>query len=204
MLGRPGGPVCVPGMVYLVGGGPGDPSLLTCRAWTLLQSADLVLYDALVGEKVRDCIGPDAQRIHVGKRSGNHRARQAEIEALMIQHALAGKRVVRLKGGDSMVFGRGGEEMTALRAAGVPYEVVPGISAALASGALSGVPLTHRDLSGAFTVLTGHDAAQLNRSSEHWAAVAAADHTLVVLMGLRRLPDIVQRLTTGGRDPQTP
>lgn len=199
----PGGPGCEPGVVYLVGAGPGDPDLLTCRALTLLQTADVILHDALVTEEVLAL--SNAERIGVGKRSGHHFARQGGISALMVAHARQGCRVVRLKGGDPGIFGRGGEEMQALKAANIPYEVVPGVTAALAASALSGISLTHRKLSGAVTILTGHAAARsTGRGSIQYEALAEMDHTLVVLMGLARLPTIAQRLLEAGRDPATP
>lgn len=198
----PGGPGCEPGVVYLVGAGPGDPSLLTCRALRLLETADVVLHDALVTEEVLEL--SSAVRINVGKRSGHHLARQGGIAAMMVREARKGLRVVRLKGGDPGIFGRGGEEMQDLRAANVAYEVVPGVTSALAASALSGISLTHRKLSSAVTILTGHAVARTGRGEIRYEALAALDQTLVVLMGLARLPTIVERLMDAGRDPTTP
>lgn len=198
----PGGPGCEPGVVYLVGAGPGDPGLLTCRALNLLQTAEVVLHDALVTEEVLSLSG--AERINVGKRSGHHLARQGGIAAIMVVQARKGRRVVRLKGGDPGIFGRGGEEMQALKAANIPYEVVPGVTSALAASALSGISLTHRKLSGAVTILTGFAAARTGRGAIRYEVLAELDHTLVVLMGLARLPDIATRLLESGRDPATP
>ncbi|HEX4386915.1 MAG TPA: uroporphyrinogen-III C-methyltransferase [Myxococcales bacterium] len=169
-----------PGLVSLVGAGPGDPELLTLRAVSRLQKADVVLYDALVD---RDCLkhAPKARWSYVGKRAGRHSISQETIEKLMIRQALRGERVVRLKSGDPFVFGRGGEEALVLAAAGVPVEVVPGVSAAFAGPALSGIPLTHRDLASAFTVVSGHAEsayAPVLRSLEPGSA------TVVILMGL--------------------
>jgi uroporphyrin-III C-methyltransferase/precorrin-2 dehydrogenase/sirohydrochlorin ferrochelatase len=188
--------------VYLVGAGPGDPGLLTCRALRLLQTAEVILHDALITEEVLSL--SSAERINVGKRSGNHLARQGGIAAMMVVQAQRGRRVVRLKGGDPGIFGRGGEEMQALKAAGVPYEVVPGVTSALAASALSGISLTHRKLSGAVTILTGFAAARTGRGAIRYEALAELDHTLVVLMGLARLPAITGRLLDAGRDPDTP
>ena len=200
----PGGAPCEPGVVYLVGAGPGDPRLLTCRALRLLQTADVVLHDALVTWEMLDLAPAEAERVHVGKRSGHHFARQGGIAALMVEHAQGGRRVVRLKGGDPGIFGRGGEEMEALQRAGVRYEVVPGITAALAASGLSGISLTHRRMSGAVTIMTGHDAANEERGPLSYGAIGGMDHTLVILMGLARLPIIAERLIEGGRDPDTP
>ncbi|MEC8422917.1 MAG: uroporphyrinogen-III C-methyltransferase [Myxococcota bacterium] len=189
-------------MVYLVGAGPGDPGLLTCRALRLLETAEVVLHDALVTEEVL-ALSP-GERVNVGKRSEHHLARQGGIAAMMVTQARQGRRVVRLKGGDPGIFGRGGEEMQSLRAANVPYEVVPGVTSALAASALSGISLTHRKLSGAVTLMTGHAAARTDRGILRYEVLAELDHTLVVLMGLARLPVIADRLLAAGRDPETP
>ena len=199
----PGGSGCVPGVVYLVGAGPGDPDLLTCRALRLIQSAEVILHDALITDAVLD-LAPDAQRINVGKRSGHHLARQGGIAAMMADIALRGRRVVRLKGGDPGIFGRGGEEMECLRERGVPYELVPGVTAALAASGLSGISLTHRRLSGAVTILTGHAAAKTDREAVAFERLAELDHTLVILMGLARLPAIADRLIDAGHCRNTP
>jgi len=168
------------GRVAIVGAGPGDPELLTLRAARELESAELVLYDALVSPEIL-ALAPRAQRFSVGKRAGRPSMRQETIHALMIRAARRGKRVVRLKGGDPFVFGRGGEEVLALRAAGVPYEIVPGISASVSAPALAGIPVTHRGLATAFTVVSGH-------AETAWRPVLAGvnprGHTVVVLMGL--------------------
>jgi len=190
-------------MVWLVGAGPGDPGLLTLRALEVLEAAEVVLHDALVGPGVLEKIPSSALRVDVGKRSGRHKAEQLSIGEQLIEHARAGRRVVRLKGGDPLVFGRGAEEMRQLRSAGIPYEVVPGVSIAAAGPALAGIPVTHRELAGAFTVVTGHDAATARRPVS-WHALAGTDHTLVILMGLGRLGDICARLIQAGRDPSTP
>jgi len=168
------------GRVLIVGAGPGDPELLTVRAVRELESAELVLYDALVSPEIL-ALAPRAQRFSVGKRAGRPSMRQETIHALMIRAARRGKRVVRLKGGDPFVFGRGGEEVLALRAAGVPYEVVPGISSSVSAPALAGIPVTHRGLAAAFTVVSGHAESAWRPVLE---GVAPRGHTVVVLMGL--------------------
>ena len=190
-------------MVWLVGAGPGDPGLLTVRGLEVLQAAEVVVHDALVGPGILALIPDEALRIDVGKRRGKHKAEQRAIGDLLVEHGRAGRRVVRLKGGDPLVFGRGAEEMAQLREAGVDYELVCGVSVAAAGPALAGIPVTHRELSGAFTVVTGHDAAT-DRRPVGWHALAGTDHTLVILMGLARLGEIASRLVAEGRDPSTP
>jgi uroporphyrin-III C-methyltransferase len=189
-----------PGRVSLVGAGPGDPGLLTRTAVARLRAADLVLYDALVDDRILR-LARRAQRFYVGKRAGRHAMSQAAIEALLIRAARRGKRVVRLKGGDPFVFGRGGEEALALQRAGVACEVVPGISSAIAAPGAAGIPVTHRGLASAFLVVSGHD-------EEAFAAAVAALRpnlvTLVVLMGLGRSAAIASRLIDGGWPRGTP
>jgi uroporphyrin-III C-methyltransferase len=195
------------GTVYLVGAGPGDPDLLTVKARRLLDSADAVLYDALVSEAIRDLPPESVDRIDVGKRSGGGRTTQAEINRLMIRRANAGDDVVRLKSGDPCVFGRGGEEAEELAAAGVPFEVVPGITSAVAGPGLAGVPPTHRDHASSLTVVTGHEDPTKADSALDWDALArsvTAGGTLVILMGVGRLPDNVAALRGGGVDAETP
>jgi uroporphyrin-III C-methyltransferase / precorrin-2 dehydrogenase / sirohydrochlorin ferrochelatase len=187
------------GFVSLVGAGPGDPELLTLRAADRLRKADVVVHDRLVSDAVLDYAGPSAERIDVGKRPGGHGASQPEINALLIELARQGKRVVRLKGGDPFVFGRGGEEALALVEAGVPFEVVPGVSSALAAPAAAGIPVTHRGLSGSVTVLNGHDVDQ-----HDWDALARSANTLVFLMGVEHLAEIADRLLSAGRAANEP
>jgi uroporphyrin-III C-methyltransferase len=201
------------GRVWLVGAGPGDPELLTLKAARVLAGADVVVHDRLVAEAVLD-FAPNARRIHVGKRKSNHSVPQDGINELIVALALDGLKVVRLKGGDPFVFGRGGEEMLACREAGVPCEVVPGVSAALAASASAGAPLTHRGLSQAVTFVTGHaapapkqdgaDAEGWTEPALDWATLAKPNHTVVVYMGLSTVGVIAQRLTAAGRAPQTP
>jgi uroporphyrin-III C-methyltransferase / precorrin-2 dehydrogenase / sirohydrochlorin ferrochelatase len=186
--------------VCLVGAGPGDPALLTRKAVAKLRTADLVLYDALVDTRVLR-LARRAQRFFVGKRAGRHAISQPAIHALMIRAARRGRRVVRLKGGDPFVFGRGGEEALALRAAGVPFEVVPGISNAVAAPALAGIPVTHRGLASAFFVVSGHDAGAFASCVGGLTPGAA---TLVVLMGLGRSEAIASTLIARGWPHRTP
>ncbi len=193
------------GRVTLVGGGPGAPDLLTFRAWRALVQADVVVTDRLAPVEVLEDLGPDVEIVDVGKTPGHHAVPQEEINALLVRHARAGRRVVRLKGGDPFVFGRGGEEVAACRAAGVPVEVVPGISSALAVPALAGVPLTHRGTTAAFHVVTGHTRdGEAVLDDVAVACVTSRTATLVVLMGVSALPGIVRRLLDAGADPATP
>lgn len=188
------------GHVSLVGAGPGDPALLTRRAVARLRSADLVLYDALVDDRVLR-LARRAQRFFVGKRAGRHALTQEAIHGLMIRAARRGKRVVRLKGGDPFVFGRGGEEAEALRGAGVPFEVVPGITSAVAAPALAGIPVTHRGVSTAVLVTSGHDVDVFTRVIGELAPHAV---TVVVLMGAGRAEPLGQVLIERGWAPRTP
>jgi len=190
----------VKGHVSLVGAGPGDPGLLTRRAIARLRAADLVLYDALIDTRVLR-YARRAQRFYVGKRASRHAMTQDAIHALMIRAARRGKRVVRLKGGDPFVFGRGGEEALALKHAGIPFDVVPGISSAVAAPAAAGIPVTHRGLSSAFLVVSGHDEESLSAATE---GLRPNRLTLVVLMGLRRSAAIAYRLVDAGWARGTP
>jgi len=188
------------GVVALVGAGPGDPGLLTRKAIARLRAADLVLYDALIDERILR-YARHAQRFFVGKRAGRHALTQDRINALMVRAARRGRRVVRLKGGDPFVLGRGGEEMLALTAAGVHCEVVPGVTSAIAAPALAGIPVTHRGASSSVLVVSGHDEASFARTA---GAVQPNSVTLVVLMGVARLATLASSLLAGGWDPATP
>jgi uroporphyrin-III C-methyltransferase/precorrin-2 dehydrogenase/sirohydrochlorin ferrochelatase len=188
------------GFVSLVGAGPGDPDLLTRKAANCLNDADLVLYDALV-DPATLALAPSAQRVFVGKRAGRPQVRQEFIHRLMIRAARAGRKVVRLKGGDPFVFGRGGEEGLALAAAGVPFEVVPGVSSAIAAAALAGIPVTHRGIASGFVVVSGHAEEAYRGILESLAPHSA---TLVVMMGLGRIADIADLLLARGWNPTTP
>ncbi|MCC6381189.1 MAG: uroporphyrinogen-III C-methyltransferase [Dehalococcoidia bacterium] len=191
-----------PGRVWIVGAGPGDPGLLTLAAARALSHADVVLYDALAAPALLRHAPPAAELVYVGKRAGSHALPQAEIEGLLVEHARAGKQVVRLKGGDPFVFGRGGEEALACRRAGIPFTVVPGVSSVVAAPAYAGIPVTHRGLASAFMAITGSGAAA-EADSVDWEAAARAD-TLVILMGVATLAFAMERLQAAGRDPGTP
>jgi uroporphyrin-III C-methyltransferase len=187
--------------VSLVGAGPGDPDLLTVKAVRLLAAADVVVHDALVGDGVLALVAESAERIGVGKRPGRP-IPQEMISALLVELGRQGKRVVRLKGGDPFVFGRGGEEAQALAEAGVPFEIVPGISSSIAAPAAAGIPVTHRGVSAAFTVVTGHRRA--GEPDIDWRSLAAVGGTIVVLMGVAQRADIAAELMAGGLEPSTP
>jgi uroporphyrin-III C-methyltransferase len=197
------------GKVWLVGAGPGDPELLTLKSVRILGGADVVVHDRLVSQAILDLAPSSARRLHVGKRKSCHAVSQHDLNGLLVALALEGLTVVRLKGGDPFVFGRGAEEMLACRAAGVPCEVVPGVTAALAAGALAGVPLTHRGLAQAVTFVTGHAAPAsegelFGEPDLDWPALARPNQTVVVYMGLSTASVIADRLIAEGRDPATP
>ena len=196
------------GRVMLVGAGPGDPELLTLKAVRALAGADVVVHDRLVSPAVLEHAPACARRIYVGKQKARHALPQADINALLVGLALSGLQVVRLKGGDPFVFGRGGEEMLACRAAGVACEVVPGVSAALAAAAGAGAPLTHRGVAQAATVVTAHAAPDgeggWRAPDLDWAALARPNHTVAVYMGLSTAGMVAQRLVAAGRAPSTP
>ncbi|MEE2690479.1 MAG: siroheme synthase CysG [Pseudomonadota bacterium] len=191
------------GVVHIVGAGPGDPELLTLKAHRLLQEADVVLYDRLVSEDILSLARRDAERLYVGKAKSNHAVPQEEIERRLIALAREGKRVVRLKGGDPFVFGRGGEELDALKAAGVPVFVTPGVTAAAGCAASAGMPLTHRDYSQAVTFVTGHAKGEEEPNLD-WKALASLGHTLVVYMGVGKARRIAANLLEAGAAAATP
>ncbi|NJN38423.1 MAG: uroporphyrinogen-III C-methyltransferase [Acaryochloridaceae cyanobacterium CSU_3_4] len=192
------------GKVYLVGAGPGDPGLLTLKGKTLLECADVILYDALVSPEILAMINPQAERIHAGKRRGRHSLLQTEITQLLINKAQSHPVVVRLKGGDPFVFGRGGEEMEDLIQAGISVEIVPGITAGIAAPAYAGIPVTHRNYSSSVTFVTGHESVDKYRPQVNWRAMATASETLVIYMGVHNLPHILAELQAAGKDPDTP
>ncbi len=194
------------GCVYLVGAGPGDPGLLTARALELISTADVILYDRLVGPGALDGARADAELLFVGKEGGGQAVPQEKTEELMLERALAGLRVLRLKGGDPFVFGRGGEEALRLTDAGIPFEVVPGITSGIAAPAYAGIPVTHRGLSTAVALVTGHtrEEGQGAESPIDWPALAAFPGTLVFYMGVRQLPSIAESLIAAGRDANEP
>jgi uroporphyrinogen III methyltransferase/synthase len=202
------------GTVYLVGAGPGDPGLLTLRGAECLRRADVVVHDRLAHPDHLRHARPDAELVYVGKKAAQHTLRQEEINALLVDRALAGKTVCRLKGGDPYIFGRGGEEAEACLAAGVPFEVVPGVTSAIAAPAYAGIPVTHRDAASSFAVITGHErddageagarAAGQAEQRRNWANIARAADTLVFLMGVENIGEIAARLLEHGRAPETP
>ncbi|WP_342440161.1 uroporphyrinogen-III C-methyltransferase [Paenibacillus sp. FSL L8-0436] len=191
------------GSISIVGAGPGDPELITVKALRRIQTADVILYDRLVNEELLAYGRKEALRIYCGKAPGQHSMPQDGIERLMIKHASAGSHVVRLKGGDPFVFGRGGEEALASAAAGIPYEVIPGITSAIGAAASAGIPLTHRGLAASFAIVTGsrcHDHAAPVR----WDALAHSVDTLVIYMGVSQLSGIREQLLKHGKDAATP
>jgi uroporphyrin-III C-methyltransferase len=191
------------GTVYLVGSGPGDPDLLTVRARDLLDSADVVLHDKLPGPEILGLV-PESKREDVGKRAGGERTSQEYTNDRLVELAREGKTVVRLKGGDPFVFGRGGEEMEHLAANDVPFEVVPGVTSAVGGPGVAGIPVTHRDRASSVTFVTGHEDPTKAESAVDWEALAATGGTLVVLMGVGKLPDYVRELRAAGVDGDTP
>jgi uroporphyrin-III C-methyltransferase len=192
------------GKVYLVGAGPGDPGLMTLKGKQLLEHADVVIYDALVSPPILAMIGKQAERIDVGKRRGRHSKIQAETTQLLIEKAQNSAVIVRLKGGDPFVFGRGGEEMEDLLKAGVPVEVVPGITSGIAAPAYAGIPATHRAYSSSVTFVTGHESTGKYRPQINWRAIAQGSETIIIYMGVHNLANIVPELQAGGLSPDTP
>lgn len=192
------------GKVYLVGAGPGDPGLLTVKAWDLIRRAEVIVYDRLVGSKIIQQRPKEAEIVYVGKESSRHALPQEEINRLLVAKAQAGKTVVRLKGGDPFLFGRGGEEAEFLKANGVEFEIIPGVTSAIAAPAYAGIPVTHRDFTSTLTIITGHERPDKEESSIPWEQVSAGNGTLVFLMGVENLPFITENLLQGGRPPETP
>ncbi|HUR57997.1 MAG TPA: uroporphyrinogen-III C-methyltransferase, partial [Opitutaceae bacterium] len=192
------------GIVFLVGAGPGDPELLTLKARRLLGEADAVVHDYLVGPEIMALARPDAERVFVGKKGGGFCCPQRDIEGTLIRLAREGKNVVRLKGGDPFVFGRGGEEAEALVAAGIAFEIVPGVTSALAAAAYAGIPLTHRAHSSAVVFLTGHEDPNKPDGAIRWEDYGRLGATLCIYMGMKNLETIARRLQAGGLAPETP
>lgn len=192
------------GKVYLVGAGPGDPGLISQKGLECITQADVIIYDHLLDERLLDLVRPEAERIYVGKTAGEHAKEQGEINQLLVDKAKVGKSVVRLKGGDPFVLGRGGEEAEALAHNHIPFEVVPGVSSAVAVPAYAGIPVTHRGLASSFAVITGHEDPSKPSSSIAWEKLATGVDTLVFLMGMRNLPKIVAQLVEHGRPSNTP
>lgn len=192
------------GKVYLVGAGPGDPGLMTLKGKGLLECADVVIYDALVSPQILAMINPQAEKIDAGKRMGRHSLLQEKTTQLLIEKAQTQAIVVRLKGGDPFVFGRGGEEMQDLINAGISVEVVPGVTSGIAAPAYAGIPLTHRDYSSSVTFVTGHESAGKYRPKIDWASVAHGSETIVIYMGVHNLPHIIPELSNAGLSLETP
>jgi len=193
----------VHGKVFLVGAGPGDPALLTVRAVEVLRAADVVIYDRLVNKAILELAPKTAEKIYAGKRSGKHVLPQEKINELLVKTALDGKRVVRLKGGDPFLFGRGGEEAEALAEKHVDFEVVPGVTSAIAAPAYAGIPLTHRDYASSLAIVTGHRAGNTGKIV-NWSKLASAVDTIVILMGVEAFESTAAKLMEGGLDPDTP
>lgn len=191
-------------MIYLVGSGPGDPGLFTVKGVRCLEKADTIVYDRLAPEALLDYAKPEAERIYVGKKPGNPSMPQEEINNLLVELGKAGKTVVRLKGGDPYIFGRGGEEALDLLEAGIPFEVVPGITSGVAAPAYAGIPVTHRGVSTSVAFITGHEDPTKGRQDVDWSRLANAADTLVLYMGVGRLREISAELISAGRDPETP
>ena len=191
------------GKVYLVGAGPGDPKLLTVKAVELLKEADVVIYDRLVGELILNLAPAKAEKIYVGKRTGKHEVPQDKITELIIEKAQGGGKIVRLKGGDPFIFGRGGEEAEALVEKGIEFEVVPGVSSAVVAPAYAGIPLTHRDYAASVAIITGHRAGDSEKVID-WVKIADAVDTMVILMGVESLDGIVCKLLEGGVSADKP
>ena len=192
------------GKVYLVGSGPGDPELLTVKARRLLDTTEVVVYDQLPGKAIIDSIPDSAEKIDAGKHAGDHTLTQDEINAVIIQKAKEGKNVLRLKGGDPYMFGRGGEEAEELIAEGIEFEVVPGITSAVAVPAYAGIPVTHRDHASMVTFITGHEDPTKAETALDWETLAKFDGTIVIFMGVKMLGRNVGELMKFGKDPKTP
>lgn len=194
----------MPGEAYLVGAGPGDIGLLTVRGLELLRSADVIIYDQLANPDLLGQAREGARLYDVGKRGGNHKVEQHDINRMIVQEALEGRTVVRLKGGDPFMFGRGGEEVEELRKAGITVHVVPGVTSAIAAPALAGIPVTHRDHASTVTFVTGHERDDRDDERIDWEALARLKGTIVILMGMANLERNMERLVGGGMDPTTP
>ncbi|KLK87568.1 uroporphyrin-III methyltransferase [Methanoculleus sediminis] len=192
------------GKAYLVGSGPGGLGLMTMKAREVIDGADVILYDQLPGEEILATLPRDAELVDCGKYGGNHTLEQDEIEALMVERVRAGKTVVRLKGGDPFLFGRGGEEVETLREHGIRVEVVPGVTSAIAVPEMVGIPVTHRRYASQVTFITGHEDPTKPESALDWEVLARLKGTLVILMGVKNLPAIAAALTANGKDPATP
>lgn len=192
------------GKVFLIGAGPGDVGLMTVKGLDCIKKADVIVYDRLANPRLLNYRKAEAELIYVGKSPKHHTLTQEEINQVLVEQGNAGKVVARLKGGDPYVFGRGGEEGEVLRAAGIAFEVVPGITSAIAAPAYGGIPVTHRDFTSTFTVITGHEDPTKENSNINWPRLAQDPGTLIFLMGVGNLAQIVAQLINNGKDPQTP
>jgi uroporphyrin-III C-methyltransferase len=192
------------GKVYIVGAGPGDPELITVKAARLIGSADVILYDRLVSEETIGHAKEGCELIYVGKHPGEPSTPQERINEILVEKAREGGSVVRLKGGDPFLFGRGGEEAQVLSGEGVPYEIVPGITSAISVPAYAGIPVTQRHVASSVAFITGHEASTKTKGTVEWERIAQSVDTLVVMMGIRNLGSIAERLIKGGKDPETP
>jgi uroporphyrin-III C-methyltransferase len=197
-------PVFEPGWVWMVGGGPGDPGLLTLHALNALRQADVIIYDALVNQAILDWANPAATIEYAGKRGGKPSPQQRDISLKLVELARNGKRVLRLKGGDPFVFGRGGEEAQTLVQAGIKLRIIPGISAGIGGLAYAGIPVTHRDVNQSVTFLSGHDRTGAMPSAIDWQAVSLGSQIIVMYMAIKHMPDICRKLLDAGRDPNEP
>lgn len=196
-------PTLEPGWVWLCGAGPGDPGLLTLHGLNALRQADVIVYDALVDASVLDW-APQAEHVYAGKRGGKPSPKQSDISIRLIELAKEGKRVLRLKGGDPFVFGRGGEEAQTLVGAGIPIRVIPGITAGIGGLAYAGIPVTHRDVNQSVTFITGHDASGNTPTGLDWEAIAKGSQVIVIYMGMKHLSEISERFIAAGRNPDEP
>jgi uroporphyrin-III C-methyltransferase len=192
------------GKVYIVGAGPGDPELITIKAARLIRSADVILYDRLVSEETISLAKEGCELIYVGKHPGESSTTQKRINEMLVEKAKEGGSIVRLKGGDPFLFGRGGEEAQVLSREGISYEVVPGITSAISVPAYAGIPVTQRHIASSVAFITGHEASTKTKGTVEWERIAQSVDTLVVMMGIRNLGNIAERLINGGRDPKTP
>jgi uroporphyrin-III C-methyltransferase len=191
------------GEIYLVGAGPGDPELITVKGLRLIREADVIVHDSLIGIGLLDVARPQAEIVDVGKRGSHHKAEQEEINGLLLRKAAEGKKVVRLKGGDPFLFGRGGEEAEELRHGGAVVHLVPGVSSSIAAPGLAGMPVTHRDAASMVSIVTGHESADREEVLD-WKQLASLEGTLVIMMGMSRLRRNMERLHEHGMDPATP
>lgn len=192
------------GMVYLAGAGPGDPGLVTLRTAELLRTADVVLYDRLVSEEILSMICASAKKEYVGRQVGDDTTHQDTTNELMVRYAKDGQNVVRLKGGDPIIFGRGGEEAEYLREHGIEYEIIPGITSGIASATYAGIPLTHRKIASSVVLVTGHEDPTKDSEAVKWKNLAGAVDSIVIMMGLSKIEGICVNLIDGGRSPSTP